>query len=115
MSAVDSRWPRSDASSRFCAFTGSPLIADYVALSVTSSSFRVSWNLNSTQNRTFHVQVYRGEELLRAAWTQGTTLDVAGLEAGVLYGVRTSYPACGTNVTAWLTVKTGKALIPCYP
>lgn len=115
MSAVDSRWPRSDASSHFCAFTGGPLIADYVALSVTSSSFRVSWSLNSTQNRTFHVQVYRGEELLRAAWTQGTTLDVAGLEAGVLYGVRTSYLACGTNVTAWLTVKTGKALIPCYP
>lgn len=82
-----------------------------MALSVTSSSFQVSWSLNSTQNRTFHVQVYRGKELLRSAWTQGTTLDVAGLEAGVLYGVRTSYQACGTNVTAWLPVKTGKALV----
>lgn len=82
-----------------------------MALSVTSSSFQVSWSFNSTQKRTFHVQVYRGEELLRSAWTQGTTLDVAGLEAGVLYGVRTSYQACGTNVTARLTVKTGKALV----
>ncbi|XP_006916828.1 uromodulin-like 1 [Pteropus alecto] len=82
------------------------IVEDYMALSVTSSSFQVSWSFNSTRKRTFHVQVYRGEELLRSAWTQGTTLDVAGLEAGVLYGVRTSYQACGTNVTARLTVKT---------
>lgn len=74
----------------------------------------MSWSLNSTENRTFHVQVYRGEELLRSAWTQGTTLDVAGLEAGVLYEVRTSYQACGTNVTARLTVKTGEALVECH-
>ncbi|XP_039713339.1 uromodulin-like 1 [Pteropus medius] len=89
-----------------CTCEDDPLIEDYMALSVTSSSFQVSWSFNSTQKRTFHVQVYRGEELLRSAWTQGTTLDVAGLEAGVLYGVRTSYQACGTNVTARLTVKT---------
>ncbi|XP_011371176.1 uromodulin-like 1 [Pteropus vampyrus] len=94
-----------------CTCEDDPLIEDYMALSVTSSSFQVSWSFNSTQKRTFHVQVYRGEELLRSAWTQGTTLDVAGLEAGVLYGVRTSYQACGTNVTARLTVKTGKALV----
>ncbi|XP_019601212.2 uromodulin-like 1 isoform X2 [Rhinolophus sinicus] len=83
-----------------------PPIRDHMILSVTSSSFHVSWSLNSTQNRTFHVQVYRGEELLRSAWTQGTTLEVAGLEAGVLYGVKTSYQACGTNVTTTLTVRT---------
>ncbi|KAF6385689.1 uromodulin like 1 [Rhinolophus ferrumequinum] len=83
-----------------------PPIRDHKILSVTSSSFHVSWSLNSTQNRTFHVQVYRGEELLRSAWTQGTTLEVAGLEAGVLYGVKTSYQACGTNVTTTLPVRT---------
>ena len=80
-------------------------------LGVTSSSFRVSWSLNSTQNRTFHVRVYQGEELLRSARTQGMTMEVTGLEAGVLYRVKTSYQACGTNVTATLTVRTGKALI----
>lgn len=95
----------------FVSFTEGPPIRDHVILSVTSSSFRVSWSLNSTQNHTFHVQVYRGEELLRSAWTQGTTLEVAGLEAGVLYGVKTSYQACGTNVTTTLTVRTGKTLI----
>lgn len=78
---------------------------------VTSSSCHVSWSLHSTQNRTFHVQVYRGEELLRSVWTQGTTLEVAGLEAGVLYGVKTSYQACGTTVTTTLAIRTGEALV----
>ncbi|XP_035873356.1 uromodulin-like 1 isoform X2 [Phyllostomus discolor] len=83
-----------------------PPIRDYMVLSVTSSSFRVSWLLNGTQNRTFHVQVYQGRELLRSVWTPATAVEVAGLEAGVLYTVRTSYQACGTNVTATLTVRT---------
>lgn len=80
-------------------------------LNVTSSSFHVSWSPSSTPSRTVHVQVYRGEELLRSAWTQGTTLEVAGLEAGVLYGVEASCQACGANVTATLAVRTGEALV----
>ncbi|XP_041591048.1 LOW QUALITY PROTEIN: uromodulin-like 1 [Vulpes lagopus] len=83
-----------------------PPIRDYVTLNVTSSSFRVSWRLNSSRLRTFHVQVYKGEELLQSASTTGRTLEVAGLEAGELYGVKTSYQACGSNVTATLTVRT---------
>nr|KAF6478756.1 uromodulin like 1 [Molossus molossus] len=83
-----------------------PPITDYMILSVTSNSFQVSWSLNSTQNRTFLVQVYRGEELLRSARTQGTTLEVTGLEAGVLYWVKTGYEACGADVTAMLPVRT---------
>lgn len=84
-------------------------------LGATGSSFQVSWSFNSTQKRTFLVQVYRGEELLRTASTQGTALEVTGLEAGVLYWVKTSYPACGANVTAMLPVRTGKTLVgmPC--
>ncbi|XP_077734860.1 uromodulin-like 1 [Canis aureus] len=83
-----------------------PPIRDYVTLNVTSSSFQVSWRLNSSLHRTFHVQVYKGEELLQSASTAGRTLEVAGLEAGELYGVKTSYQACGGNVTATLTVRT---------
>ncbi|XP_045441219.1 uromodulin-like 1 [Pipistrellus kuhlii] len=83
-----------------------PPITDYRVLSVTSSSFQVSWDFHSTRSRTFHVQVSRGEEPLRSARTQATALEVTGLEAGVLYGVKTSYQACGTNVTATLTVRT---------
>ncbi|KAB0374086.1 hypothetical protein FD755_014342, partial [Muntiacus reevesi] len=83
-----------------------PPIRDLVILNVTSSSFQVSWSLNSTQNHTFWVQVYRGEELFRSASTPGTSLEVAGLEAGVKYGVKTSYQACGANITAMVTVRT---------
>lgn len=105
--------PPSDAPRTFssCMPTDSPPIRDYMILSVTSSSFHLSWRVNGTQNRTFHVQVHQGGELLRSAWTQGTAIEVTGLEAGVLYVVRTSYQACGTNVTATLTVRTGKALV----
>ncbi|XP_029070792.1 uromodulin-like 1 [Monodon monoceros] len=83
-----------------------PPIRDLVVLNVTSSSFRVSWSLNSTQNCTFQVQVYQAKELLRNASTRGTSLEVAGLEAGVLYAVRTSYQGCWANVTTAVTVKT---------
>ncbi|XP_025235664.1 uromodulin-like 1 isoform X2 [Theropithecus gelada] len=83
-----------------------PPLSDYVVLNVTSSSFQVSWRLNSTQNHTFHVWVYRGTELLMSARTQGQALAVAGLEAGVLYRVKTSYQGCGADVSTTLTVKT---------
>uniref|UniRef100_A0A8C5W801 Uromodulin like 1 n=1 Tax=Microcebus murinus TaxID=30608 RepID=A0A8C5W801_MICMU len=83
-----------------------PPIRDYMALDVTSGGFRVSWGVNATQSRTFHVQVFRGEELLWSAETEGPGLAVAGLEAGALYGVKTSYQGCGANVSAALAVKT---------
>lgn len=93
-----------------------PPIQDLVALDVTSSSFHVSWSLNSTQNHTFHVQVYKGREMLRSTQTRSRTLAVPGLEAGVLYRVRTSYQGCGANVSATLLVKTGKGTCrkPCF-
>ncbi|KAL1771374.1 uromodulin-like 1 [Sigmodon hispidus] len=83
-----------------------PPIRDFVAHDVTSSSFRVSWSLNSTQNHTFHVQVYKDRETLRSTWTRNQTLAVPGLEAGVLYRIRTSYQGCRANVSATLVVKT---------
>ncbi|XP_032030551.1 uromodulin-like 1 isoform X1 [Hylobates moloch] len=83
-----------------------PPLSDYVVLNVTSDSFQVSWRLNSTQNHTFHVRVYRGVELLRSARTRSQALAVAGLEPGVLYRVKTSYQGCGADVSTTLTVKT---------
>ncbi|XP_027630692.1 uromodulin-like 1 [Tupaia chinensis] len=83
-----------------------PPIGDYMILNVTSSSFQVSWTFNSTRNCTFHVQIYRGEELLRSVQTRGLTLQVAGLEAGVLYKVKTSSQGSGARVFSMLTVKT---------
>lgn len=97
------------ASFLFYPFADYPPIRDLMILNVTSSSFQVSWSLNSTQNHTFWVKVYQGEELFRSASTPGTSLEVAGLEAGVRYGVKTSYQACGANITAMVTARTGKA------
>lgn len=88
-----------------------PPIRDFVALNVTSSSFHASWNLNSFQNHTFHVQVYKGREALSGTWTRAQTLAVSDLEAGVLYRVRVSYQGCQANVSATLAVKTGKVLV----
>lgn len=82
-----------------------------MALNVTSSSFHASWNLNSFQNHTFHVQVYKGREALSDTWTRAQTLAVSDLEAGVLYRVRVSYQGCQANVSATLAVKTGKVLV----
>ncbi|XP_006870914.1 PREDICTED: uromodulin-like 1 [Chrysochloris asiatica] len=83
-----------------------PPIWNYMTFNVTSSSFQVSWSLNSTRNHTFQVQVYKGQELVRSARTRETTLEVVGLEAGVLYGVKISYQECGPNATATLTLRT---------
>ncbi|XP_069929225.1 uromodulin-like 1 [Oryctolagus cuniculus] len=85
---------------------GCPPIGDHMAHNVTSTGFQVSWSLRSAQNHTFQVQVYRGEALFSSSWTAAQTLEVAGLEAGALYQVQTSYQGCGANVSATLTVKT---------
>ncbi|KAM9254129.1 uromodulin-like 1 [Dugong dugon] len=83
-----------------------PPVRNYMVFNVTSSSFQVSWSLNSTRNHTFQVQVFKGDELVRSARTRGMSLEVVGLEAGVLYGVKTSYQECGADITAALTVRT---------
>ncbi|KFO28125.1 Uromodulin-like 1 [Fukomys damarensis] len=83
-----------------------PPIRDHVALNVTSSSFWVSWSASPSPRRDFHVQVSRGEQLLRSAWTSVPALWVTGLEAGQLYTVRTSYQGCGANISTTLSVKT---------
>ncbi|XP_063081392.1 uromodulin-like 1 [Cavia porcellus] len=83
-----------------------PPILDHVALNVTSSSFQVSWSVDPPRSRDFHVQVFRGEQLLQSAWTSGLALQVSGLDAGELYVVRTSYQGCSANISTMLTVKT---------
>ncbi|XP_076973622.1 uromodulin-like 1 [Tamandua tetradactyla] len=83
-----------------------PPIRNYMIFNVTGSSFHVSWSLNCTQNHTFRIQVYKGEELLRRVSTTARSVAVSGLEAGVLYAVKTGYGACGANVTAALAVRT---------
>uniref|UniRef100_A0A8C0IVR6 Uromodulin like 1 n=1 Tax=Chelonoidis abingdonii TaxID=106734 RepID=A0A8C0IVR6_CHEAB len=81
-------------------------IGNHRIISVTSSSFEVSWNVNSTLNHTFQVQVYKGKELLRSMETTEMKMDVSGLEAGIKYTVKISYEACGKNIISYQNVKT---------
>ncbi|KAM5281197.1 uromodulin-like 1 [Ctenodactylus gundi] len=83
-----------------------PPLCDYMILNVTSSSFQVSWRENSSQSRAVLVQVYRGGEMLWSAWSRAPLLQVSGLEAGVLYKVKSIYQGCSDNTSAMLLVKT---------
>uniref|UniRef100_A0A674JHL7 Uromodulin like 1 n=1 Tax=Terrapene triunguis TaxID=2587831 RepID=A0A674JHL7_9SAUR len=79
---------------------------EFKGRNVTSSSFEVSWSVNSTLNHTFQVQVYKGKELLRSMETTEMKMDVSGLEAGIKYTVKISYEACGKNIISYQNVKT---------
>ncbi|XP_039390890.1 uromodulin-like 1 isoform X3 [Mauremys reevesii] len=95
----DSRQPQKE-------FKDLSSIGNHRIVSVTSSSFEVSWNVNSTLNHTFQVQVYKGKELLRSMETTEMKMDVSGLEAGIKYTVKISYEACGKNIISYQNVKT---------
>ncbi|KAB1283800.1 Uromodulin-like 1 [Camelus dromedarius] len=79
---------------------------DFKELRQVDPGLRDHMRLLHSMNHSVQVEVYKGEELLRTSRTRGTSLEVAGLEAGVRYGVKTSYQACGANIAAALTVKT---------
>uniref|UniRef100_K7FNW8 EGF-like calcium-binding domain-containing protein n=1 Tax=Pelodiscus sinensis TaxID=13735 RepID=K7FNW8_PELSI len=83
-------------------------IRDHRIVNVTSSSFEVSWSVNSTLNHTFQVQVYKGQELLASMETTEMEMDISELEAGIKYTVKISYEACGKNIISYKNVKTGK-------
>ncbi|EMP31458.1 Uromodulin-like 1 [Chelonia mydas] len=81
-------------------------IGNHRIVSVTSSSFEVSWSVYSTLNHTFQVQVYKGKELITSMETTEMKRDVSGLEAGIKYTVKISYEACGKNIISYRHVKT---------
>ncbi|XP_075768319.1 uromodulin-like 1 [Pelodiscus sinensis] len=81
-------------------------IRDHRIVNVTSSSFEVSWSVNSTLNHTFQVQVYKGQELLASMETTEMEMDISELEAGIKYTVKISYEACGKNIISYKNVKT---------
>ncbi|XP_074844962.1 uromodulin-like 1 [Carettochelys insculpta] len=81
-------------------------IRNHQIINVTSSSFEVSWSVNSTLNHTFQVQVCKGKELLTSMETAEMKVGVSGLEAGVKYTVKINYEACGKNIVSYRYVKT---------
>ncbi|XP_054830637.1 uromodulin-like 1 [Eublepharis macularius] len=81
-------------------------IKKHKIFNVTSSSFEMSWNVDPLLNHTFQIEVYKGKELIQGTETTNMSLDVFGLEAGVLYTVRISYEACEKIIVSHRSVKT---------
>ncbi|XP_044297674.1 uromodulin-like 1 [Varanus komodoensis] len=83
-----------------------PVIRNLRTINVTSSSFEMSWSVDSMQNHSFHIEVYKGKELIQATETTDMQVDVSSLEAGVMYTVKVSYEACDRNISSYRNVKT---------
>ncbi|XP_016161367.1 PREDICTED: uromodulin-like 1 [Ficedula albicollis] len=81
-------------------------VRNHRILSVTSSSFEMSWAVSSTLNHTFHVRVSKGNETVHNLKTEEMQMDVSHLEAGVMYSVEISYETCGKIITSSQNVKT---------
>ncbi|XP_078246400.1 uromodulin-like 1 [Pogona vitticeps] len=83
-----------------------PTIRNYKIFSVTSNSFEVSWSVNSKQNHSFQIEVYKEKELIQQIETMDMELVVSNLEAGVMYTVKISYDVCGKTIFSYRNVKT---------
>ncbi|XP_056348014.1 uromodulin-like 1 [Oenanthe melanoleuca] len=81
-------------------------VRNHRILSVTSSSFEMSWAVSSTLNHTFQVRVSKGNETVQKLKTEEMQMDVSHLEAGVMYSVEISYETCGKTITSSQNVKT---------
>ncbi|NWY73950.1 UROL1 protein, partial [Erithacus rubecula] len=81
-------------------------VTNHRILSVTSSSFEMSWAVSSTLNHTFQVRVSKGNETVQNLKTEEMQMDVSHLEAGVLYSVEITYETCGKTITSSQNVKT---------
>ncbi|NXB48030.1 UROL1 protein, partial [Leucopsar rothschildi] len=81
-------------------------ITNHRILSVTSSSFEMSWLVSSTLNHTFQVRVSKGNETVQDLKTEEMQMDVSHLEAGVMYSVEISYETCGKTIISSQNVKT---------
>ncbi|NXD28575.1 UROL1 protein, partial [Spelaeornis formosus] len=81
-------------------------VTNHRILSVTSNSFETSWLVSSTLNHTFRLQVSKGSETVQNLQTEEMRMDVAHLEAGVMYSVEISYETCGKTIISRQNVKT---------
>ncbi|KAH0624817.1 hypothetical protein JD844_032647 [Phrynosoma platyrhinos] len=94
--------------------TGKPLesecyplpIRNHKIFTVTNSSFEMSWSINSMQNHSFQIDIYKGKELIQRLETMDMKLDVSNLEAGVMYIVNVSYEICSKHIFSYRNVKT---------
>ncbi|XP_015738631.1 uromodulin-like 1 isoform X1 [Coturnix japonica] len=83
-----------------------PAITNHRIFGVTSNSFEMSWQVTSTVNHTFQVQVFKDKEVVKNMKTDEVKMGVSGLEAGVMYSVEISYESCGKSILSHQNVKT---------
>ncbi|NXU40275.1 UROL1 protein, partial [Drymodes brunneopygia] len=81
-------------------------VTNHRILSVTSSSFEMSWLVSSTLNHTFQVRLFKGNETVQSLKTEEMQMDVSQLEAGVMYSAEVSYETCGETIISRQNVKT---------
>ncbi|XP_054146024.1 uromodulin-like 1 [Melozone crissalis] len=81
-------------------------VTNHQILSITSSSFEMSWLVSSTLNHTFHVRVAKGNDTVQSLRTEERQVDVSHLEAGVMYSVEISYETCRKTIISHQNVKT---------
>ncbi|NXO69584.1 UROL1 protein, partial [Phainopepla nitens] len=81
-------------------------VTNHRILSITSSSFEMSWLVSSTLNHTFQIRVSKGNETVQNLRTEEMQMDVSHLEAGVMYSVELSYETCGKTIISRQNVKT---------
>ncbi|NXN01115.1 UROL1 protein, partial [Sylvia borin] len=81
-------------------------LTNHRVLSVTSSSFEMSWLVSSSLNHTFRVRVSKGNETVQNLRTEEMQVVVSHLEAGVMYSVEISYETCGKTIISHQNVKT---------
>ncbi|XP_042314321.1 uromodulin-like 1, partial [Sceloporus undulatus] len=94
--------------------TGKPLesecytlpIRNHRIFGVTNSSFEMSWSINSMQNHSFQVDIFKGKELIQRMEIMDMKLEVSNLEAGVMYTVNVSYEVCSKHIYSHKNVKT---------
>uniref|UniRef100_A0A803T6B2 Uromodulin like 1 n=1 Tax=Anolis carolinensis TaxID=28377 RepID=A0A803T6B2_ANOCA len=94
--------------------TGRPLesecyllpIRNHIICSITNSSFEMSWNVNSMQNHSFQVEVYKDKKLIQIIETMDMKLEVSNLETGVMYTAKVSYEVCSKQILSYKNVRT---------
>ncbi|XP_067322334.1 uromodulin-like 1 [Anolis sagrei] len=81
-------------------------IKNHMIFSITSSSFEMSWNVNSVRNHSFQVEVYKNKKLIQRTETTDMKLEVSNLETGVMYTAKVSYEACNMQIFSYRNVRT---------
>uniref|UniRef100_G1KBK7 Uromodulin like 1 n=1 Tax=Anolis carolinensis TaxID=28377 RepID=G1KBK7_ANOCA len=81
-------------------------IRNHIICSITNSSFEMSWNVNSMQNHSFQVEVYKDKKLIQIIETMDMKLEVSNLETGVMYTAKVSYEVCSKQILSYKNVRT---------